>query len=123
MEGAQKRDAVFAILAPALGIVVAAVLVLWAVVGSLGPADPQGSEEEYEGPIVVLTTPWPMFRGGPSLRGVAGGSIGHTLRLKWRFTTGGRVVSSAAIADGRIYVGSDDGLRASIQAHRLQEDD
>ena len=50
-----------------------------------------------------------MFHGSPSLRGVAPGPLARRFRLLWRFRTAGPVKSSPVIADGRVYVGSDDG--------------
>ena len=52
---------------------------------------------------------WPMFRGGPSLAGVAGGSLPGRLALRWTFKTGGPVKSSAAMVRDRVFIGSDDG--------------
>ena len=52
---------------------------------------------------------WPMFRGAPDLRGLAAGTLTPPLRLLWTATTGGPVKSSAAIAAGRVFVGSNDG--------------
>ena len=49
-----------------------------------------------------------MHRGGPALRGVAPGELGDSFVLLWRFPTGGAVGSSAAVVDGKAYVGSDD---------------
>lgn len=54
-------------------------------------------------------TDWPMFRGGPALTGVAAGSLPAQLRLLWTFKTGGPVKASPAIAQGRVFIGSDDG--------------
>src|SRR5436190_14151246 len=51
---------------------------------------------------------WPMFRGTPSLSGVAPGSLTSALTLLWSFKTLGPVKSSAAVDQGRVYVGSDD---------------
>jgi outer membrane protein assembly factor BamB len=51
---------------------------------------------------------WPMHRGDPSLGGVAAGSLPSDLALAWAFPTGGAITSSPAIADGVVYVGSDD---------------
>src|SRR5437879_7978735 len=51
---------------------------------------------------------WPMFRGGPALLGVAEGSLPDKLSLLWTFKTGGAVKSSAAIAQGKVFVGSGD---------------
>src|SRR5262245_36154837 len=70
-----------------------AATVLWAVLAS----------------TTVLAEPWPMFRGDPSLRGVAGGALPKKLEPLWNFKTEGPVKSSAAIVDGRVYVGSNDG--------------
>ena len=52
---------------------------------------------------------WPMFRGGPTLIGIAGGGLAEGLELRWTFKTGGPVISSAAIVEDRVFVGSDDG--------------
>ncbi len=52
---------------------------------------------------------WPMFRGGPALVGIAGGSLPDHLALLWTFKTGGPVKSSAAIVQDRVFIGSDDG--------------
>ena len=50
-----------------------------------------------------------MFRGGPALTGVAGGSLPERLDLLWTFKTAGPVKSSAAIVQDRVFIGSDDG--------------
>src|ERR1035437_7465277 len=52
---------------------------------------------------------WPMFRGGPTLAGVAGGSLPDRLSLLWTFKAAGPVKSSAAIVGDRVFIGSDDG--------------
>jgi outer membrane protein assembly factor BamB len=52
---------------------------------------------------------WPMYRGDPALVGVAMGSLSDQLALRWTFKTEGPVKSSAAIENGMVYVGSDDG--------------
>lgn len=51
-----------------------------------------------------------MFRGDLAHSGVyAGMPIATLPALKWKFHTGGRIVSSPAVADGLAYIGSDDG--------------
>ncbi|MBI3269021.1 MAG: PQQ-binding-like beta-propeller repeat protein [Planctomycetes bacterium] len=50
-----------------------------------------------------------MYRGGSALLGVAPGSLPDTLAPAWTFATEGAVKSSASIAHGRVFVGSDDG--------------
>src|SRR5438309_10358825 len=58
---------------------------------------------------VAQAAAWPMFRGGPALLGVAEGSLPARLELLWSFKTAGPVKSSAAIDQGRVFIGSDDG--------------
>ncbi len=51
---------------------------------------------------------WPMFGGGPGLLGRASTTLGDSLVLLWRFKTGAEVKSSAAISNGRVFIGSSD---------------
>jgi len=51
-----------------------------------------------------------MFRGGPAHHGVYRGGGPTLLGLAWRAPTDGDVVSSPAIANGVVYVGSGDGF-------------
>jgi len=57
---------------------------------------------------------WPMFRGAQDLAGVAQGTLREPLKLRWSFQTGGPVKSSAAIDDGKVFVGSDDGAVVAL---------
>lgn len=51
-----------------------------------------------------------MFRGGPAHNGVYAAAPGRALAgLQWRVATGGDVISSPAVANGVVYVGSGDG--------------
>jgi eukaryotic-like serine/threonine-protein kinase len=52
---------------------------------------------------------WPMFRGRPALTGVAQETLPPKLSLLWTFKTAGAVKSSAALVQGRAFIGSDDG--------------
>src|SRR5258708_7938763 len=49
---------------------------------------------------------WPQFRGNPSLTGVSTSPVPKTLKLLWTFEAGESIESSAAIAGGTVYVGS-----------------
>src|SRR5258708_5731412 len=51
---------------------------------------------------------WPMFRGGPTLSGASSSRLPGGLKLLWSFKTAGPVKSSAAIAGGRVVIGSND---------------
>tara|TARA_Y100001934_G_scaffold275554_1_gene370238 strand:- start:44 stop:1231 length:1188 start_codon:yes stop_codon:yes gene_type:complete len=52
---------------------------------------------------------WPMFRGNPGLTGVSDAKLPNQLALLWKYKVGEPVKSSAAIVDGRVFVGGDDG--------------
>ena len=56
----------------------------------------------------LVAADWPMFRGQPSLAGISDAKLGTNLVLKWRFKTGGPVISSPAIVAGRVYFGAGD---------------
>ena len=50
-----------------------------------------------------------MFRGNPQHTGVyPGPAVAQFSKIKWKFTTKGQVLSSPAVADGYLYVGSSD---------------
>ena len=69
-----------------------AALVLWAVPG-----------------VSVSDTPeWPIYRGDPGLSGIAGCELASELELLWTYDCGKPVVSSPVVADGRVFIGSDD---------------
>lgn len=53
--------------------------------------------------------PTAMFRGGPEHRGVYSGNAPTLANVQWKFRTKGRVISSPAVADSTVYVGSTDG--------------
>jgi outer membrane protein assembly factor BamB len=58
-----------------------------------------------------------MFRGDAAHSGIyAGEGPREFHRLKWKFATGGRIVSSAVTHDGAIYFGSDDGNVYAVDA-------
>jgi len=59
-----------------------------------------------------------MFRGGPSLVGIAEGKLASKLALLWNFKTDGPVRSSPAVVAGVVYIGSAD---ANLYALSLGE--
>jgi len=56
-----------------------------------------------------------MFRGGPAHTGVYQGGGPTLLGLAWRAATDGDVISSPAVANGTVYVGSGDGQLYALQ--------
>ena len=62
----------------------------------------------------------PMFRGNPQHTGVVADSAtpkgGVFINPKWRFQTDGRIRSSAALVNGVVYFGSDDGYLYAVKA-------
>lgn len=59
----------------------------------------------------LASSPWPMFHHDLAHTGVSEyNTNGNNGALEWKFSTGGAVYSSPAIAaDGTIYIGSNDG--------------
>ncbi len=63
--------------------------------------------------------PWPIFRGDASLRGVVGASeprVTTPMKLGWTFTTGKAVKSSPVVAQGLLFIGSNDGKVYALDA-------
>ena len=59
----------------------------------------------------------PMFRGDLQHTGVYSASRAPQLNgIKWKFHTGGRVISSPAVVDGVVYVGTTDGKLYAVDA-------
>src|SRR6266571_3300387 len=57
---------------------------------------------------------WPQFRGNPHLTGIATSAVPKTLKLLWTYDAGEPVESSAAIADGVVYIGSGAGHLSAV---------
>src|SRR5687768_14069481 len=71
---------------------------------------------------VVLALDWPEFRFGPTNTGlnpaetaISAGNAG-SLATAWTAPTGNSVYSSPAVANGTVYVGSDDGKLYAFDA-------
>jgi len=94
-------------------ILVLALIVFFLARGAMGPAAvaPVGTgnaEFSKAAPSPMVGADWPMFHGGQNLRGVAPGTLADSLSLLWKFKTEAEVKSSAAISDGRVFIGSSD---------------
>src|SRR5580693_9601068 len=57
---------------------------------------------------------WPQFRGNHQLTGISTSTVPKTLKLLWTFDAGEPVESSAAIADGVVYIGSGAGYLSAV---------
>src|SRR5690349_20862031 len=57
-----------------------------------------------------------MFRNGPAHPGVYDSASPGLTTVKWRFQTGGPIFSSAAVDNGVVYVGSNDGKLYAVRA-------
>ncbi len=68
-----------------------------------------GAIATHAAPEIVTADRWPSFRGSPSLAAVSAARLPDKLALKWTFKAGGPIKSTAAIVDGAVYVGSEDG--------------
>src|SRR5262249_34856792 len=58
---------------------------------------------------------WRQFRGNPSLTGIAATTLPQTPKLLWKYETGDHIESSAAIADGVVYVGVGNGDLIAVE--------
>jgi outer membrane protein assembly factor BamB len=63
----------------------------------------------------AATDSWPQFRGDPRLTGAARSAL-PPLKVAWTYEAGGTIESSAAIADGAVFVGSGSGQLLSLDA-------
>ena len=52
---------------------------------------------------------WPMYRGTASLTGLSKSKLSSSLKQLWAFKAEEGIHGTAAIADGRVFVGCDDG--------------
>src|SRR5215471_7613015 len=68
-------------------------------------------------PVAMRSGGQTMFRGNPAHTGVYPGRGPREFhRIKWKFPTGSRVVSSPVIYENAIYFGSDDGNVYAVDA-------
>jgi eukaryotic-like serine/threonine-protein kinase len=57
---------------------------------------------------------WTQFRGNGQLTGVSKADVPKNIRPLWNYQAGAGIESSAAIANGTVYVGSQDGVLAAL---------
>jgi outer membrane protein assembly factor BamB len=70
----------------------------------------QGPSRSAEpAPAQAAADAWPQFRGTPELTGVSASNLPAELKLAWSFEAGEAIESSAAIADGAVFVGTQKG--------------
>jgi eukaryotic-like serine/threonine-protein kinase len=55
-----------------------------------------------------LSQTWPMFRGSSNLTGTSSAELPKSLKLRWSYPAKDSIESSAAIAEGIVYMGSMD---------------
>jgi outer membrane protein assembly factor BamB len=53
--------------------------------------------------------PWPMIRHDPSGQGYSASPAPHTGKLLWNYTTSGGISSTAAVANGMVFIGTTNG--------------
>ncbi len=58
---------------------------------------------------------WPMHRGNPQLQGIAESAAPAKAELAWTFNGGKPVKAAAAIAQGRVFFGDDDGMIHALE--------
>lgn len=69
-----------------------------------GLSIPASAADEAAKP--AKSTSWPSFRNGNQLRGIAGSDLPQKLEVLWKVPVQDGVTATAAIVDGRVYVGT-----------------
>ncbi|MEO7412924.1 MAG: PQQ-binding-like beta-propeller repeat protein, partial [Opitutaceae bacterium] len=69
----------------------------------------------------VSQTSWPMTRGGPALSGSVTAKVPVNPATVWTFAASGPISAEAAIADGRVYVGTAKGTLHCLAADSGRE--
>jgi outer membrane protein assembly factor BamB len=70
----------------------------------------------------ATTDHWPQFRGSYPLTGASASTLPTTLKLLWTYEAGDSIESSAAIAEGAVFVGSQssDLIAVDLQTGKLR---
>ena len=73
-------------------------------------------------PAPADTQNWPQFRGNARLSGIAPSALPSALTLRWTYDAKDSIESSAAIADGAVYIGvaSGDLLAIDLASGKLR---
>src|SRR5437762_1172985 len=79
-------------------------LVFALTLGSITLAAPQQEAAQKE----VAAPGWLLFRGNALQTGVVDGKLPDKLEILWQFKTGDAIEGAAAVADGVVFVGSQD---------------
>jgi outer membrane protein assembly factor BamB len=91
-------------------------LLLW-VAGCSKP----GSADKSASTPAAANTSWPMTRGGPALSGSVAAKLPRDPAIAWTFTASGPIGAEAAIANGRVYIGTNKGTLHCLDAQSGQE--
>jgi eukaryotic-like serine/threonine-protein kinase len=73
-----------------------------------------GAQQPASAPPSSPANEWRQFRGSPSLTGLSSSTVPTTLKVLWTYELGDIIESSAAIADGVVYVGGGNGDLAAL---------
>ena len=90
------------------------VLLMSLVVGLLVACSKQSNDATPESILVeepsVPQTAWSMTRGGPGLSGNIPAPLPGQMEIAWTFSAGQMISAEAAVLDGNVFVGTEDGL-------------
>jgi outer membrane protein assembly factor BamB len=89
--------------------------------GACNKVEDEGPEavSEEEGGLAEpgVESKWALFRGDSAMTGVSGEVLPLPLKLAWSFETGRAIVGTAVIEDGRVFIGSSDGMFYCLDLH------
>ena len=87
-----------------------------------GCSERSGAEAKRTTPAAAQPkTTWPMTRGGPALSGSVARKIPRAPKIAWTFTCDGSVNAEAALANGRVYLGTEKGRLHCLAADTGKE--
>jgi eukaryotic-like serine/threonine-protein kinase len=99
------------------------------VVGCSKPTDEPAAEIVETVAKEVPKTSWSMTRGGPQLTGQVSAPLPTQMDIKWTFDAGQMITAEAAIVDGKVFLGNEDGLflcldlETGVEVWRFQSED
>ena len=85
--------------------------------GDRSPSAPEKKSVAAPAPEIF----WPMTRGGPALTGAVATTAPRAPVTAWTFTASGPISGEAAIADGRVFIGTNKGTLHALAADTGKE--
>ena len=96
-------------------------LLPWLLAGLVAGCDGKKGATVTHEPAVWRTQDWPMTRGGKELQGRVADRVPRQPVVEWTFSAKGAVTSEAAVSNGVVVFGTDEGLVLAVEMASHQE--